>query len=82
MARLSSTTGEPVWCGEPLVERGDLLPVARLVQVQVGDGRLDGVRPGVAARQRPLQELSALADLLLVPQRTILVVEQHDLTVA
>ena len=28
------------------------------------------------------QKLSALADLLLVPQRTILVVEEHDLAVA
>ena len=65
-----------------VVERGDLLPVAGLLEVQVGDGRLDGVRPGAPAGQRSLQQAPALADLLLVPQRAVLLVEQDDLAVA
>ena len=67
---------------EGVVERGDLAPVARLLQVQVGDGGLHGVGAGLAARDGPLQEPPAFADLLLVPQRAVLVVEQDDLAVA
>jgi hypothetical protein len=53
--------------GEGVVERGDLVPVAGLVQVQVGDGCLQGVGPGGAAGDRLLKELPAVSDLLPVP---------------
>ena len=68
--------------GERLVQGGDLPPVAGLLQVQVGDGRLDQVGPGALSCHGPLQQRSALVDLPRVPQGTVLVVEGDDLPVA
>jgi hypothetical protein len=62
--------------GESVVERCDLSPVARLLQVQIGDGGLHGIGAGLAARDGLLEQLAAFADLLVVPQRAVLVVEQ------
>ncbi|HEV2377707.1 MAG TPA: SRPBCC domain-containing protein [Streptosporangiaceae bacterium] len=73
--------GEPVCC-ERLVQSGDLLPVAGLLQVQVGDGRLEQVGPGAPSCHGPLQQHPALVDLPRVPQGTVLVVEGDDLPIA
>ena len=43
---------------QPLVEKFDLLPVARLSEVKIGDGGLDGVGPAPGKGERAL-ELSA-----------------------
>ena len=50
------------------VERGDLRPVAWLLGVQGGDGRLDHVGAVAAQRQRAVERLPALGDLAAVPQ--------------
>ena len=43
-------------------------------------GMVEG--PGIPAGHRPLQQVPALAELLPVPQRAVLVIEQDDLAVA
>ena len=53
--------------GERFVQGGDLRPVAGLVQVQVGDGRLEQVGPGARSCHGPLQQRAALVDLPRVP---------------
>ncbi len=67
MARFISATGEPVCRASVLVQGGDLRPVAGLVQVQVGDGRLDQVGPGALSRHGSLQQRAALVDLPRIP---------------
>jgi len=52
-----------------------------LLQVKVGDRCLDGVAAGVAPGDRPLQQLTAFDELGVVPEVTVLVVEQHDVAV-
>ncbi len=42
------------------------------------DRRLEQIRPDSAARERALDECHACSDLLAIPQRTILLLEQHD----
>jgi hypothetical protein len=46
--------------------------------VQRGDRRLHHVRAPAAERQGPFEHLSALGDLAGVPQRPVLVAEEHD----
>ena len=64
---------------EPLVERRNLRPVGLRLQVERRDRGLELVRPGTAQRQRPVEHGATLLDPLGVPQRAILVVEQHEL---
>jgi hypothetical protein len=54
----------------------------RLVGVERGDRRLHDVRPAAAQRERTMQQLAPFGDLLRVPQRAVLLVEQHELAVA
>ncbi len=68
--------------GELAVEGGDLRPVARLVGVQRGDRRLHDVGPAAAQRERAVEHRPARGDLAGVPQRAVLVGEQHELAVA
>ena len=80
-ARLSSTTGEPVSAGQLAVERRDLRPVDLRLGLQRGDRRLQDVRPAPRPpqRHRPVQGGAALLDPAGVPQRAVLVGEQHQL---
>jgi hypothetical protein len=50
--------------------------------VEVGDRRLQDVRACAAQRRGALEQRAALGDLLVVPQRAILLVEQDELVVA
>jgi hypothetical protein len=59
--------------GELPVERGELRPVLRLVDVQRRDRRLHDVDAAAAERESALERGSPLRDLLEVPQRPILV---------
>jgi hypothetical protein len=68
--------------GEGLVQRGDLFPVAGLMQVQVGDGGLDQVGAGALARHGPLQQRTALVELPRVPPGAVLEVKRDDHPVA
>ena len=73
------------WPGteEHVVEPDDLGPIrvgrdARL-GVHSGDGGLQCIGSEAARLQRLLDKRAALGNLLLVPERTILIVEQHEL---
>ena len=46
-----------------------------------GDGRLQSIRTDAAGRQRLLHQAAAFRDLRVVPERSILVVEQHQFAV-
>ena len=81
-ARLSSTTGESVSAGELAVERGDLRPVARLAPAWSGRSPPGRVRPVAVGRQRAVEHGAPLAIWSRVPERAVLVVEQHELAVA
>ena len=81
-ARLSSTTGESGEPRELAVERGDLRPVARLVGVQRRDRRLHDVRAAAPQRERPVEHGPPVGDLRRVPERAVLVGEQHEIAVA
>ena len=68
--------------GELAVERGDLGPVARLVGVQGRDRRLHDVGAAAAQGEGPVEHRPPLGDLAGVPERAVLVGEQHQLAVA
>ena len=67
---------------ELAVQRGDLRPVARLVGVQRRDRRLHDVGPRPRSASARSSARAARGDLRRVPQRAVLVGEQHDLAVA
>ena len=66
-----------------VVEADDLRPVGRGGGRRLGvhrrDRRLNRVRADPPRRQRPLHEPRALRDLIPVPQRAVLIVEQDQL---
>jgi hypothetical protein len=64
---------------EPLVEERDLLPVAWMLEVEDGDRCLDDVGPAPVEGERALELLPAFVDLVLVPERAVLVVEKDEL---
>ena len=82
-ARFSSTTGDGLDAQQHVVEPDDLRPVGRGGGRRLGvhrrDRRLQRVGAEAPRRQRPLDERRALGDLLAVPQRAVLVVEQDEL---
>jgi hypothetical protein len=67
---------------EFLVQELDLVPVAWLSEVQVGDRCLDRVRAAPVKGEHAFEELVTCRDLALVPQRAILVIEQNQLAAA
>ena len=68
--------------GELAVEHGDVGPVARLVGVQGRDRRLHHVRAAPAEGEGAVERRPAVGDLLRVPERAILIGEQHQVAVA
>jgi hypothetical protein len=50
-----------------LVEEPDLVPVAWLLEVEIGDRRLDGVGAVTAKGNRAFQPAATFVDLALVP---------------
>jgi hypothetical protein len=71
---------------EHLVERNDLVPIgvlrARSTRVHRGDRRLQRVRmPRRAEADRALHFLHSAHRLIAVPQRSILILEQHDVAI-
>ena len=79
MARLSSTTAEPVRASELGVERRDWGQSITLLEMQRRDRGLQHVRPLTAQRDRAVERAAARADLRRVPAAAILGFEQHDL---
>ena len=67
---------------EALIQQRDLLPVSRLPQVKLGNRGLDGVGPASVQRERALQLSPTFLDLLPVPQRPVLIIEQDELAIA
>ena len=61
------------------VEPGDLRPVDGLGQVQRGDRRLQDVRPLSAQRDGAVERAAARDDLRVIPERAILILQQHEL---
>lgn len=65
-----------------LVQRLDLRPVRFLVALRASmeraDRRLDLIGTGPAHPQGPFEQLAPLLDLHAVPERAVLVLEQHD----
>ena len=84
-ARFSVTTGEGCIRSSAGVERVDPGPVGVLgprgAGMQGGDGRLHLIGAGAAVAHRLVDQRQALADQLAVPERAVLVVQQHDLAV-
>ena len=68
--------------GELAVEGGDLGPVARLVGVQRRDRRLHDVRAAAAQSEGPVEHRPPVGDLRRVPERAVLVGEQHQVAAA
>ena len=63
---------------ELAVQGRELVPVLRVVGVQARDRRLQDVRAATAQRQRAVEHGSAFRDLRRVPERPVLVGEQHE----
>src|SRR5439155_9389634 len=64
--------------GELAVEGRDLRPVLGLIYVQGRDRRLQHVGIAAAERQRAIERGPPLRDLVDVPERSILIAEEHD----
>ena len=69
-------TGEPVRRASSAVERGELGPVLWLVDVQRRDRCLEHVAVAPAERQSAIDGGPSLLDLVVVPERAILVAEE------
>ena len=63
---------------EPSVQERDLLPIRVRLGVQSRDCSLQLIRARARQRERTLERGLAGGDLLLVPQRAVLVGEQHQ----
>jgi hypothetical protein len=67
---------------EHVVERHDLWPIGGVRRLRLGvhrgDGGLDRVRTEPARGERGFDERHPLGDAVAVPQRAILVFEEHD----
>src|SRR5262245_1557546 len=66
---------------EDPVASGDLGPVPDELEVKVGDGSLDRVRPPAVAGDRTPKQVTSLFDLCLIPEASVLLVEQDELAV-
>src|SRR5689334_22375661 len=64
---------------KPRVEEGNLRPVDRLVGVERGDCRLQLVGARDAECKRAVERCAALLDLGVIPERAILILEEHKL---
>ena len=66
---------------EPLVEERDLLPVVRVLDVEIRDRCLEDVGPSSVESERACEQVPALVDPFPVPEGAVLVVEQDELAV-
>ena len=64
------------------VQGGDLRPITLIVSVQGRDRGLQDVRSAAVQRQRPVEHDAAFLDLRGVPERPVLVCQQHELPVS
>ena len=60
------------------VERGDLRPVGLVLEVERRDRRLELVRAGPAEPQGAVEQAAALLDPGPVPERAVLLLQQHE----
>jgi hypothetical protein len=60
---------------EAAVEECDLAPVRLLLRVEGGDRSLQLLRPRHPQHERALERQAALRDLVVVPQRAVLILE-------
>lgn len=61
-----------------LVEERDLAPVAGLAKVEVGGRGPDDVRTAAAEGEGALEPMATLLELLSIPKRTVLTVEEDE----
>ncbi len=79
---MSATTGEPVCASSLSYSAATCDQSLRVLEVQRGDRCLQQIGPVAAQRERTIERRAPGRDLRAVPQRAVLIGEQHDLAVA